>query len=41
VDRERTVLSCEAMIQLAMIHVMLKRLCPAGQEQAFRYRKSA
>ena len=41
VDRERTTLSSEAMIQMAMIHLMLNRLCPTGQDQAFRYRASA
>jgi transposase len=40
-DRERTALSCEAMVHLAMIHLMLNRLRPTGQEQAFQYRKSA
>jgi len=38
VDRERSTLSCEAMIRLAMIHVMLNRLCPTGEEQEFHYR---
>jgi transposase len=41
VDRERTTASCEAMIRLAMIHLMLNRLRPTGQDQAFQYRKSA
>jgi len=38
VDREKTVCSCEAMIRLAMIHMMLNRLCPTGEEQEFHYR---
>src|SRR5262245_47348650 len=38
VDRERSTRSCEAMIRLAMIHVMLNRLCPAEGDQEFRYR---
>ncbi len=41
VDRERTVLSCEAMIHLAMIHLMLNRPRPAGEENDFRYRAAA
>jgi transposase len=40
VDREKTVLSCQAMIRLAMIHVMLNRLCPKEVRQEFRYRKA-
>jgi putative transposase len=38
VDRERTTLSAEAMIRLAMIHLMLNRLCPTEHEAAFCYR---
>ena len=41
VDREKTVLSCEAMIRLAMIHLMLNGLCPKEGEQGFHYRESA
>jgi putative transposase len=41
VDREKTVRSAEAMIRLAMIHMMLNRLCPKEGEQEFRYRKAA
>ena len=41
VDRERTVVSCEAMIRVAMIHLMLNRLRPTGQEAEFQYRKAA
>jgi putative transposase len=41
VDRERSILSCEAMIHLAMIHLMLNRLCHDEQDQEFRYRASA
>jgi len=39
-DREKTTRSCEAMIRLAMIHMMLNRLCPKEGEQEFRYRKA-
>jgi putative transposase len=39
-DREKTVMSCEAMIRLAMIHVMLNRLCPKDEVQPFHYRKA-
>jgi transposase len=41
VDREKSTLSAEAMIRLAMIHVMLNRLCPKGEQAEFRYRKAA
>src|SRR5262249_21890948 len=41
VDRERSVRSCVAMVHLAMIHVMLNRLCPKGEEQPFHYRMAA
>ena len=40
-DREKTTRSAEAMIRLAMIHVMLNRLCPKDRQQEFRYRKAA
>jgi putative transposase len=40
-DRERSTLSCEAMIRLAMIHLMLNRLCPAkNARHEFRYRNA-
>jgi len=39
-DREKTTRSAEAMIRLAMIHMMLNRLCPKEGEQEFRYRKA-
>jgi len=38
-DREKSVRSCEAMIRLAMIHVMLNSLYPKEGQQEFRYRK--
>jgi transposase len=38
VDRERTVLSSEAMIHGAMIHLMLNRLRPTAHEAEFHYR---
>ena len=41
VDRERSVLSSEAMIRLAMIHLMLNRLCPKNTEAEFHYREAA
>jgi putative transposase len=40
-DREKTTRSAEAMIRLAMIHMMLNRLSPKCGEQEFRYRKVA
>jgi putative transposase len=40
-DREKTTRSAEAMIRLAMIHMMLNRLCPREGEQEFRYRNAA
>jgi transposase len=41
VDREKGTRSAEAMIRLAMIHLMLNRLCPKEGQQEFRYRKAA
>jgi putative transposase len=41
VDREKSTRSAEAMIKLAMVHLMLNRLCPKGDQQEFRYRKAA
>jgi len=38
VDREKTTLSCEAMIRLAMIHRMLNRLHPKEDQAEFHYR---
>jgi putative transposase len=40
-DRERTVLSAEAFIKLAMIHLMLNRLEPKGNQPEFMYRPAA
>jgi putative transposase len=40
-DRERTVLSAEAFIKLAMIHLMLNRLEPKETEAKFQYRQVA
>lgn len=37
VDREKTVASSLAMIRLAMIHLMLERLCPDQPQAAFHY----
>jgi putative transposase len=41
VDREKSTLSCEAMIRLAMIHLMLRRLRPAADAREFCYRQAA
>lgn len=41
VDREKTPLSAEAMIRLAMIHLMVHRLSPDEDQQAFHYRDAA
>jgi putative transposase len=41
VDREKSILSAEAMIRLAMIHLMLNRLCVNEDQQEFQYRKAA
>jgi putative transposase len=41
VDREKSTLSAEAMIRLAMIHLMLDRLCPKAEKVEFNYRKAA
>lgn len=40
-DRERTVQSSEAFIQLGMIHLMLNRLHSKGNEADFSYRLAA
>src|SRR5258708_2238569 len=40
-DRERSVLSSEAFIKLAMIRLMLDRLQPKGNEADFHYRRAA
>ena len=41
VDREKSTRSAEAMIRLAMIHLMLNRLCPKDGQYEFQYRKVA
>jgi len=40
VDREKSTRSAEAMIRLAMIHLMLNRLCPKDNQQEFRYQRA-
>jgi putative transposase len=40
-DREKSVLSAEAFIKLAMIHLMLNRLEPKGADADFQYRNAA
>ena len=40
-DRERSVLSAEAFVKLAMIHLMLNRLEPKDTDAEFRYREAA
>jgi transposase len=40
-DREKSVLSSESFIKLAMIHLMLNRLEPSGTDAEFRYREAA
>jgi putative transposase len=40
-DRERSVLSAEAFVRLAMIHLMLNRLEPRDVDAEFRYREAA
>ncbi|MGA8908906.1 MAG: IS5 family transposase, partial [Acidobacteriaceae bacterium] len=41
VDRERSTLSSEAMIRLAMIHLMLNRLHPKNIDAEFHYHQAA
>jgi putative transposase len=41
VDREKSTRSAVAMIRLAMIHLMLNRLCPKENQAEFRYQKVA
>ena len=41
VDREKSTRSAEAMIRLAMIHMMLNRLCPKEDQREFHYRKAS
>jgi transposase len=41
VDRETSTVSAEAMIRLAMIHMMLNRLCPKQEQSEFQYRNVA
>jgi putative transposase len=41
VDREKSVLSSESMVKLAMIQLMVKRLRPSDAEPEFHYRSAA
>ena len=40
-DREKSTLSSESFLKLAMIHLMLNRLEPKGTDAVFRYRPAA
>jgi putative transposase len=40
-DREKSVLSSESFVKLAMIHLMLNRLRPTEADAKFCYRKPA
>ena len=40
-DREKSVLSSEAFVKLAMTHLMLNRLEPKGTDAEFQYRQAA
>jgi len=40
-DREKTTLSSESFVKLAMIQLMLHRLRPSGADAEFRYREAA
>ena len=40
-DRERSVLSSETFVRLAMIHLMLRRLKPGEKDAPFRYKRAA
>ena len=39
-DREKTALSSESFVKLAMIHLMLNRLLPKGSDAEFHYRQA-